>query len=181
MGKNFQVAMLAGGCFWCLEAVYDELQGVESVESGYTGGHVSNPNYTQVCNGDTGHAETVRITFDPSIISFHDLLIIFFTIHDPTTVDRQGADVGTQYRSAIFFQNEEQKGMAEQVIKEITDASLWSDPIVTSVLPFDKFYLAEDYHQQYFKKNPFQGYCRAVIAPKVAKFRLHYAEKLKTK
>jgi peptide-methionine (S)-S-oxide reductase len=181
MGKNFQVAMLAGGCFWCLEAVYDELQGVESVESGYTGGHVSNPNYTQVCNGDTGHAETVRITFDPSIISFHDLLIIFFTIHDPTTVDRQGADVGTQYRSAIFFQNEEQKGMAEQVIKEITDASLWSDPIVTSVLPFDKFYLAEDYHQEYFKKNPFQGYCRAVIAPKVAKFRQHYAEKLKTK
>lgn len=181
MGKNFQVAMLAGGCFWCLEAVYDELQGVESVESGYTGGHVSNPNYTQVCNGDTGHAETVRITFDPSIISFHDLLIIFFTIHDPTTVDRQGADVGTQYRSAIFFQNEEQKGMAEQVIKEITDASLWSDPIVTSVLPFDKFYLAEDYHQQYFKKNPFQGYCRAVIAPKVAKFRQHYADKLKTK
>ncbi len=181
MANNLQVAMLAGGCFWCLEAVYDELQGVESVESGYSGGHVSNPNYNQVCTGVTGHAETVRITFDPSIISFHDLLMIFFTIHDPTTIDRQGADVGTQYRSAIFYQNEEQKAIAEQVIKEVTEAGLWAGPIVTSVVPFDKFYIAEDYHQEYFKKNPFQGYCRAIIAPKVAKFRLHYEEKLKTK
>jgi peptide-methionine (S)-S-oxide reductase len=179
MGKDLQVATLAGGCFWCLEAVYDELQGVESVDSGYSGGHVDDPNYAQVCDGNTGHAEAVRITFDPSIVSYHDLLKVFFTIHDPTTLDRQGADVGTQYRSVIFYHNEEQKTVAVQVIKEITEAGLWAAPIVTGVVPFDKFYVAEDYHQEYFKKNPFQGYCRAVIAPKVAKFRQKYVDRLK--
>jgi peptide-methionine (S)-S-oxide reductase len=179
MGKDLEKATLAGGCFWCLEAVYDELMGVESVESGYSGGHVINPNYAQVCDGDTGHAESVQIKFDPDVISYRDLLNVFFTIHDPTTLDRQGADVGKQYRSAIFYHNEEQKKTAVQVIKDITEADIWTNPIVTEVVPFDKFYIAEDYHQEYFKKNPFQGYCRAVIAPKVAKFRHHFVEKLK--
>jgi peptide-methionine (S)-S-oxide reductase len=171
MGINLQVATLAGGCFWCLEAVFDDLKGVESVESGYTGGHVDNPNYEQVSGGNTGHAEAVRITFDPSIISYHDLLKVFFSIHDPTTLNRQGADKGTQYRSAIFYDDEEQKATAQQVIKEFTEDGLWADPIVTELVPFDAFYMAEEYHQEYFKKNPFQGYCRAVIAPKVVKFR----------
>jgi len=179
MGNNLQVATLAGGCFWCLEAVFDELKGVESVESGYSGGHVVNPNYAQVCEGDTGHAETVRITFDPSVISYHDLLKVFFSIHDPTTLNRQGADAGPQYRSAIFYHDEEQKAIAGQVIKEFTEAGLWADPIVTEVVAFDKFYIAEDYHQEYFKKNPFQGYCRAVIAPKVSKFRQKFVDRLK--
>jgi peptide-methionine (S)-S-oxide reductase len=179
MGKNLQVATLAGGCFWCLEAVFDELNGVESVESGYSGGHATNPTYTQVCEGDTGHAEVVRVTFDPAVLSYHDLLTVFFTIHDPTTLNRQGADVGTQYRSAIFYHDAEQKKVAEQVIKEISDEHLWYDPIVTEVAAFDKFYMAEEYHQEFFKKNPFQGYCRAVIAPKVAKFRTKFVERLK--
>lgn len=179
MGNNLQVATLTGGCFWCLEAVFDELKGVESVESGYSGGHVVNPNYAQVCEGDTGHAETVRITFDPSVISYHDLLKVFFSIHDPTTLNRQGADAGPQYRSAIFYHDEEQKAIAGQVIKEFTEAGLWADPIVTEVVAFDKFYIAEDYHQEYFKKNPFQGYCRAVIAPKVSKFRQKFVDRLK--
>jgi peptide-methionine (S)-S-oxide reductase len=174
-----QVATLAGGCFWCLEAVFDELRGVESVESGYSGGHVLSPSYAQVCDGETGHAEVVQVTFDPQVLSYKDLLTVFFTIHDPTTPNRQGNDVGTQYRSAIFYHNEEQKTVAEQVIREIGAAGIWDDPIVTEVTPFEAFYIAEEYHQEYFKKNPFQGYCRAIIAPKVAKFRHTFAERLK--
>ncbi len=174
-----QVATLAGGCFWCLEAVFDELKGVESVESGYTGGHVLNPSYEDVCDGDTGHAEAVRITFDPAVVSYADLLHVFFTIHDPTTPNRQGADVGPQYRSAIFYHNPEQKAAAEQVIQEINASGIWTNPIVTQVAPLEQFYMAEDYHQEYFKKNPFQGYCRAVIAPKVAKFRQKYVDRPK--
>jgi peptide-methionine (S)-S-oxide reductase len=166
MGNNVEVATLAGGCFWCLEAVFDELKGVESVESGYSGGHVPNPSYAQVCDDNTGHAEVVRVTFDPQVISYHDLLKVFFSIHDPTTLNRQGNDVGTQYRSAIYYHTPQQKVVAEEVIKEFTQARLWDGPIVTEVTPFDKFYMAEDYHQEYFKKNPFQGYCRAIIAPK---------------
>jgi peptide-methionine (S)-S-oxide reductase len=179
MGNQLEVATLAGGCFWCLEAVFDELKGVESVESGYSGGHVPNPSYAQVCDDNTGHAEVVRVTFDPQVISYHDLLKVFFTIHDPTTLNRQGNDVGTQYRSAIFYHSPEQKATAEQVIQELTEAHLWDHPIVTEVTPFKQFYMAEDYHQEYFKKNPFQGYCRAIIAPKVAKFRQKFVEQLK--
>ena len=179
MGKQLEIATLAGGCFWCLEAVYDDLKGVESVESGYSGGHVESPSYAQVCDGDTGHAEVVQVTFDPQVLPYRDLLTVFFTIHDPTTPNRQGNDVGTQYRSAIFYHDEGQKKVAEEVIHEITAAGIWDAPIVTEVTPFDKFYIAEDYHQEYFKKNPFQGYCRAVIAPKVAKFRHEFSERLK--
>jgi peptide-methionine (S)-S-oxide reductase len=179
MGKQLEVATLAGGCFWCLEAVFDELKGVESVESGYSGGHVQNPSYAQVCDGETGHAEVVQVTFDPQVLSYKDLLTVFFTIHDPTTLNRQGNDVGPQYRSAIFYHDEGQKKVSEEVIQEISSARIWDDPIVTEVTPFDKFYIAEDYHQEYFKKNPFQGYCRAIIAPKVAKFRHNFAERLK--
>jgi peptide-methionine (S)-S-oxide reductase len=179
MGNQLEVATLAGGCFWCLEAVFDELKGVESVESGYSGGHVPNPSYAQVCDDNTGHAEVVRVTFDPQVISYHDLLKVFFTIHDPTTLNRQGNDVGTQYRSAIFYHSPEQKATAEQVIQELTEAHLWDHPIVTEVTPFKQFYMAEDYHQEYFKNNPFQGYCRAIIAPKVAKFRQKFVEQLK--
>jgi peptide-methionine (S)-S-oxide reductase len=179
MGKDLEVAMLAGGCFWCLEAVYDELKGVESVESGYSGGHIPAPSYAQVCDGDTGHAEVVKVTFDPDVLSYKDLLTVFFTIHDPTTLNRQGNDVGTQYRSAIFYHDEDQKKVAEEVIQEISAARIWDRPIVTELAPLDKFYMAEDYHQEYFKKNPFQGYCRVVIAPKVAKFRHKFAERLK--
>jgi peptide-methionine (S)-S-oxide reductase len=188
MGKNLQgspgsstgqVATLAGGCFWCLEAVFDELKGVESVESGYTGGLVPNPTYPQVCNGDTGHAEAVQVTFDPQVISYHDLLTVFFAIHDPTTLNRQGGDAGTQYRSAIFFHDEQQKKIAAQVIQEITDAHIWGNPIVTEVTTFDTFYPAEDYHQEYFAHNSFQPYCRIVIAPKVSKFRKQFVDHLK--
>ena len=179
MGKQNEIATLAGGCFWCLEAVFDELKGVESVESGYSGGHVERPSYAQVCDGETGHAEVVRVTFDPQVLSYKDLLTVFFTIHDPTTPNRQGNDVGTQYRSAIFYHDEGQKKVAEEVIREITVAGIWDAPIVTEVTPFEKFFIAEDYHQEYFRKNPFQGYCRVVIAPKVAKFRHQFAERLK--
>ena len=174
-----EVATLAGGCFWCLEAVFDEVQGVEHVESGYAGGTVANPTYRQVCGGATGHAEVVRITFDPAIVSFRDLLNIFFTIHDPTTLNRQGSDIGTQYRSAILYQSPEQKATAEQVIKEINEAKIWPAPIVTEVTPFQGFYMAEDYHQEYFANNGGQPYCQFVVAPKVAKFRARYTEKLK--
>jgi peptide-methionine (S)-S-oxide reductase len=174
-----EVATLAGGCFWCLEAVYDQLKGVLEVESGYSGGHVPNPNYRQVCTGMTGHAEVVQITYDPKVVSFGDLLDVFFTIHDPTTLNRQGADVGTQYRSAIFYHSPEQKAIAEQTIARLNAEKVWNSPIVTEVTPFEKFYRAEDYHQEYFENNPDQGYCRVVIAPKVAKFRKHYMEKLK--
>jgi peptide-methionine (S)-S-oxide reductase len=178
MGKN-DVATLAGGCFWCLEAVFDELKGVESVESGYSGGKLQDPSYAQVCDGDTGHAEVVQVTFDPQVLSYNDLLTVFFSIHDPTTLNRQGADAGTQYRSAIFYHDEAQKETAEQVIRKIEDAGIWDHPIVTEVTPFEKFYLAEDYHQEYFTHNSFQPYCRAVIAPKVSKFRKQYVDRLK--
>ena len=179
MGKNLHVATLAGGCFWCLEAVFDELKGVESVESGYTGGQVPNPTYAQVCTGDTGHAEAVQITFDARVLSYHDLLTVFFAIHDPTTLNRQGPDVGTQYRSAIFHRDEQQKEIAGQVIREITEAHIWDSPIVTERAPFDKFHPAEDFHQEYFAHNPFQPYCRVVIAPKVSKFRKEFVDRLK--
>jgi peptide-methionine (S)-S-oxide reductase len=174
-----EVATLAGGCFWCLEAVFDELKGVVSVESGYSGGKVQNPTYAQVCDGDTGHAEVVQVTFDPQVLSYSDLLTVFFSIHDPTTLNRQGADAGTQYRSAIFYHDQAQKEAAEQVIKKIEGAAIWDDPIVTEVIPVGKFYQAEDYHQEYFAHNSFQPYCRAVIAPKVTKFRKQFVDRLK--
>lgn len=174
-----EVATLGGGCFWCLEAVYDQLKGVTDVVSGYSGGHDERPTYEAVCRGTTGHAEVVQVTFDPAVISFRDLLDVFFTIHDPTTLNRQGADVGTQYRSAIFYHSAEQQAAAQEVIAEITAGELWPDPIVTEVVPLTKFYPAEDYHQEYFARNPYQGYCQVVIAPKVAKFRKQYLERLK--
>lgn len=178
-GTNLEVATLAGGCFWCLEAVYSELKGVVKVESGYSGGRIPEPSYQQVCGGMTGHAEVVQITFDPAVASFRDLLQIFFTIHDPTTLNRQGADVGTQYRSAIFYHNDKQRTTAEQVIHEIEQAGIWPGPIVTEVKPFEQFYKAEEYHQEYYRRNPYQGYCQVVIAPKVAKFRKLYLDRLK--
>jgi peptide-methionine (S)-S-oxide reductase len=179
MNNNLQTATLAGGCFWCLEAVYDELKGVHSVESGYAGGNVENPSYREVCTGTTGHAEVVQIQFDPNLISYRDLLNVFFTIHDPTTLNRQGADIGTQYRSAIFTHDEEQKKIAEELIKDLNAKKIWDNPIVTEVTKFDKFYKAEDYHQEYFAHNPYQPYCQVVVAPKVAKFRKHFIEMLK--
>jgi peptide-methionine (S)-S-oxide reductase len=179
MNANHQIATLAGGCFWCLEAVFDELNGVVSVESGYSGGRVDNPSYKAVCTGMTGHAEVVQVTFDPSAISFRDLLRVFFTVHDPTTLNRQGADVGTQYRSAIFHHDEAQRADAEAVIRELTESRLWPNPIVTELAPFEKFFVAEDYHQEYFANNPYQPYCMAVVAPKVVKFRKMYTERLK--
>jgi peptide-methionine (S)-S-oxide reductase len=174
-----EVITLGGGCFWCVEAIFDELKGVQKVESGYSGGHVANPSYEQVCTGKTGHAESVQITFDPKVISLKQLLEVFFTVHDPTTLNRQGADAGTQYRSVIFFRDDRQKETAEQTIKEIQDAHLWDAPIVTELAPFKAFYRAEDYHQRYFEANGQQPYCRMVIAPKVAKFREHYRQLLK--
>ena len=177
--NGLQQATLGGGCFWCLEAVYVELRGVTKVVSGYTGGSVPNPSYQRVCSGNTGHAEVVQVTFDPTVVTFRELLEIFFTIHDPTTLNRQGADVGTQYRSAIFYHDEEQKRVAEEVIKEITAAKIWPKPIVTQVVPLDVFYAAENYHQDYFANNPMQPYCQVVVAPKVAKFRKQYYEKLR--
>jgi peptide-methionine (S)-S-oxide reductase len=176
---NVEVATLGGGCFWCLEAVYDELKGVESVESGYMGGHVLNPTYRQVCAGTTGHAEVVQVTFDPQVVSFKEILQIFFTIHDPTTLNRQGNDVGPQYRSAIFYHSPEQKATAEAVIQELTNAKLWPNPIVTEVTPAAEFYMAEEYHQEYFANNPWQPYCQVIVAPKVAKFRKQYLDRLK--
>jgi peptide-methionine (S)-S-oxide reductase len=174
-----ETATLAGGCFWCLEAVFLELKGVESVRSGYCGGHVANPTYAQVCTGETGHAEAVQVSFNPRLLSYHDLLTIFFTIHDPTSLNRQGADVGTQYRSAIFHHDQVQQNVAHQVMREISAAGLWEAPLVTEVVPLEKFYPAEDYHQDYFKKNPFQPYCRVVIAPKITKFRHQFVDRLK--
>ena len=179
MSNQFETATLAGGCFWCLEAVYDEAKGVLSVESGYSNGHVANPSYRDVCNGNTGHAEVIQIKFDPDIISFRDLLNVFFTIHDPTTLNRQGADVGTQYRSAIFYHSPEQKAIAEQTISELNAQGIWNSPIVTEVEAIKDFYIAENYHQEYFARNQNQPYCQAVVAPKVAKFRKHYLELLK--
>jgi peptide-methionine (S)-S-oxide reductase len=177
--RGTEVATLGGGCFWCVEAVFDELKGVERVESGYSGGANANPTYRQVCSGTTGHAEVVRVTFDPQVISFREILEVFLTTHDPTTLNRQGADVGTQYRSVIFYRDEEQKKVAEQVIEEFNAGNVWDAPIVTEVTPLKDFYKAEDYHQEYFKLNGEQPYCRAVIAPKVAKLRQHYQAKLK--
>lgn len=174
-----EVATLAGGCFWCTEAVFKELKGVEKVEPGYAGGTVPNPTYEQVCTGRTGHAEAVQVTFDPAITSYEELLKIFFTVHDPTTLNRQGADVGTQYRSAIFYHSDQQKSTAQQVVGEVTVAKLWNAPIVTQIEPFQAFYRAEAYHLDYFANNPRQPYCQMVIAPKVKKFREHYTEKLK--
>jgi peptide-methionine (S)-S-oxide reductase len=174
------VATLGGGCFWCLEAVFEGLQGVEKVESGYTGGSVANPTYHQVCTGATGHAEVVQVAFDPAVVSFREILKVFFATHDPTTLNRQGADAGTQYRSAIFYHTPEQRQAAEQLIAELNTAKVWDAPIVTQVVPFEKFYRAEDYHQGYFRNNPYQGYCRAVVSPKVAKFRKQFAAKLKS-
>jgi len=179
MNTNLQTATLAGGCFWCLEAVYDEVKGVQGVESGYAGGHVDNPSYRAVCNGDTGHAEVIQVHFDPNVVSYRDLLNVFFAIHDPTTLNRQGADVGTQYRSAIFYHDDEQKKTAEELIKDLNAQQIWDRPIVTEVAPLDKFYMAEDYHQEYFARNPYQPYCMAVVSPKVSKFRKHFIEMLK--
>jgi peptide-methionine (S)-S-oxide reductase len=179
MKPNLETATLAGGCFWCLEAVFDELQGVESVESGYSGGHVENPGYRQVCTGMTGHAEAVQVRFDPRILSYRDLLSVFFAIHDPTTLNRQGADVGTQYRSAIFYHGEQQRAVAEDLIASLNAQHIWDKPIVTEVVEFDRFFVAEDYHQEYFANNPYQPYCMAVVAPKVAKFRKHFVDRLK--
>jgi len=174
-----ELATLGGGCFWCLEAVYQELKGVEQMVSGYAGGTVPNPTYYQICEGDTGHAEVVQLTFDPREISFKEILQIFFTIHDPTTLNRQGADIGTQYRSVIFYHSQEQKEVAEETIKEITAAHIWDSPIVTEVVPLEIFYVAEDYHQNYFRQNFFQPYCQYVIVPKVAKLRKYFVEKLR--
>jgi peptide-methionine (S)-S-oxide reductase len=175
-----EIATLGGGCFWCLEAVYDDLIGVESVVSGYSGGHVPNPTYEQVCGKRTGHAEVVQVTFDPAVISFREVLEVFFTIHDPTTPNRQGNDVGPQYRSAIFYHDAAQKETAEAIIAEFNAAKLWPDPIVTEVTPFDVFYRAEAYHQNYFQNNPYQPYCMFVVAPKVTKFRKKYAKRRKS-
>jgi peptide-methionine (S)-S-oxide reductase len=174
-----EVATLAGGCFWCLEAVYDELKGVESVESGYMGGAVVNPTYEQVCGGDTGHAEVVQIKFDPAVVTFGDILGIFFAIHDPTTLNRQGNDLGTQYRSAIFYHTPKQKEVAQEVMGDIAREQLYPRPLVTLLEPASTFYVAEDYHQEYFARNPNQGYCQFVVAPKVAKFRKSFFDRLK--
>jgi len=179
MKTGSAVTTLGGGCFWCLEAVYDDLEGVLDVVSGYAGGHVSNPDYKSVCNGTTGHAEVVQVTFDPQVISFKEILEVFFTVHDPTTLNRQGADVGTQYRSAIFYHLEDQKAVAEDLIAAFDAERVWPNPIVTEISQLDVFYPAEEYHQEYYKRNPYQGYCMAVITPKVARFRKKYAERLK--
>ena len=181
MNQQREVATLAGGCFWCLEAVFDDLRGVESVESGYMGGNVPNPTYRQVCAGTTGHAEIVQLTFDSQVVSFREVLEVFFTIHDPTTLNRQGADVGTQYRSAIFYHSPEQKEIAEKTIAELNAEGIWDAPIVTEVVPLKEYYVAEDYHQEYYAQNASQPYCRAVVAPKVAKFRQKFLSKLKSR
>ncbi len=170
---------MGGGCFWCTEAVFLELKGVTKVESGYSGGTVANPSYEQVCAGETGHAEVVQITYDPEVVSYRQLLQIFFTVHDPTTPDRQGNDVGSQYRSVIFYHDEEQKRVAERVIREINESKIWERTAVTELVPFEVFYKAEEHHQEYFRRNSWQPYCQAVVAPKVAKFRKRYFDMLK--
>lgn len=176
---ELEAATLAAGCFWCVEAVFDDLKGVEDVVSGYSGGHKDNPTYQEVCSETTGHAEVVQIRFDPDVISFSDILRVFFTVHDPTQLNRQGNDIGTSYRSAVFYHSDEQRKAAENVIREITEAGIYDKPIVTEVTAFDKFWPAEDYHQEYFSNNPNQPYCAAVVAPKVAKFRKQFSERLK--
>ena len=173
------VITLGGGCFWCIEAVFEELRGVESAVSGYAGGDAPNPTYKQVCSGDTGHAEVVQITFDPKVIPLRKILEVFFTVHDPTTIDRQGPDVGTQYRSAAYYRNEEQKRIVEETIADFTRRKAWPGKIVTEVAPLDVFWPAEDYHQEYFELNGTQPYCRAVVAPKIAKFRKEFQDWLK--
>ena len=177
--RDKETTTLAGGCFWCLEAVYDELKGIDDVVSGYSGGNVPDPTYEMVCTGATGHAEVVQVTFNPKIVSFKEILEVFFAIHDPTTLNRQGNDVGTQYRSAIFYHAPDQKVVAEELIAQLNTAHVWDAPIITELRPFEKFYPAEAYHQEYFKKNPTQSYCRIVVAPKVAKFRKHFLDKLR--
>jgi peptide-methionine (S)-S-oxide reductase len=177
--KSTETATLGGGCFWCLEAVFDDVNGAISVDSGYMGGQTLNPTYEQVCGGRTGHAEVVQITFDPAVVSFREILEVFFVIHDPTTLNRQGNDSGTQYRSVIFFHSPEQKQIAQEVITNLSGARLWRDPVVTEVMPATVFYIAEDYHQEYFANNPEAGYCQFVVAPKVAKFRKHFFAKQK--
>lgn len=172
-----EIATLAGGCFWCLEAVYGKLMGVQKAVSGYSGGATPNPSYQAVCTGETGHAEVIQITFDPAVISFEELLGVFFSVHDPTTLNRQGADIGTQYRSAIFYHSDVQKATAEKVVAELTPQ--FQSPIVTEVTAFETFYVAEDYHQEYFANNPNQPYCRAIVAPKVDKFKKKFEFKLK--
>ena len=177
--NKFSIATVAGGCFWCLEAVYDQMKGVVAVESGYIGGQIDHPTYEAVCSGRTGHAEAVRITFDPTVVSYRELLEVFFVIHDPTTLNRQGHDVGTQYRSAIFYHDPEQKQIAEKLIAVVAKEKLYANPIVTEVVPAGAWFEAESYHQEYFVRNPFQGYCTAIVGPKVAKFRKQFASKLK--
>ncbi|MCS6774930.1 MAG: peptide-methionine (S)-S-oxide reductase MsrA [Chloroherpetonaceae bacterium] len=174
-----EVATLAGGCFWCTEAIFEQLAGVERVVSGYSGGHRPNPTYQEVCTGQTGHAEAIQIFFDPKVITYRELLEVFFTTHDPTTLNRQGNDVGTQYRSAVFYHSEEQRRIAREVIREFEERRIWERPIVTEITAYTGFYPAEQYHQGYFARNPGQGYCRLVIAPKVAKFREQFREKLR--
>lgn len=176
---NLETATLAAGCFWCVEAIFDDLKGVEDVVSGYSGGHTDNPTYQQVCSERTGHAEVIQIRFDPSELSFKELLQVFFTVHDPTTLNRQGGDVGSSYRSAIFYHSDEQKRVAEETIAEFNAEGIYDNPIVTEVAAFDKFWPAEDYHQEYFANNPNQPYCSAVVAPKVAKFRQKFVTRLK--
>ena len=176
---SLEAATLAGGCFWCLEAVFREVDGVENVVSGYTGGTTINPTYEQVCAGETGHAEAVQVSFNPSKISYREILEIFFSVHDPTTPNRQGPDVGTSYRSAIFYHNERQKAVAEGLIGELNKAHLWKKPIVTQIVPLDIFYPAEDYHREYFSRHPEQTYCQTVISPKVNKFRKKWTARLK--
>jgi peptide-methionine (S)-S-oxide reductase len=179
MNAQSEKAVLGGGCFWCTEAVFSELKGVTKVEPGYSGGTAPNPSYEQVCTGKTGHAEVVQVTFDPSMISYEELLRIFFTIHDPTTLNRQGADVGTQYRSIVLYQTPKQKSAVDKIISEVNASGIWDHPIVTQVEAFQAFYPAEEYHRDYFKNNSRQPYCQVVIAPKVRKFREHYLERLK--
>lgn len=179
MAEERETATLGGGCFWCLEAVYLEVRGVEKVVSGYAGGSVPRPTYQQICTGTTGHAEVVQLTYDPNVISFRKILEVFFTIHDPTTLNRQGADVGTQYRSAVFYHTPEQKEVAERLVRELTEAGAYDAPIVTEIAPLEEFYPAEDYHQDYFRRNSNQPYCQAVVAPKVAKFRRTFLESVK--
>jgi peptide-methionine (S)-S-oxide reductase len=173
-----EIATLGGGCFWCIDTIFRELVGVEKVESGYAGGRTPNPTYREVCSGMTGHAEVVQVTFDPTVLSFRDLLGVFFTVHDPTTPDRQGADVGTQYRSIVLYHSDEQRETAKQVIDELNQKKVWDDPIVTQIVPFTTFYSAEQYHQDYYSQNQNQPYCQIVIAPKVAKFRKAQLERL---
>ncbi len=177
--NNSETATLAAGCFWCVEAVFDDLRGVESVESGYSGGHTENPTYQQVCSETTGHAEVIQLKFDANVISFKEILQVFFAVHDPTTLNRQGNDVGSSYRSAIFYNSDEQRRIAEEVIKEVEAEGVYDNPIVTEVKAFDKFYIAENYHQEYFANNPNQPYCAGVVAPKVAKFRQKFVNRLK--